>query len=280
MAPAYPAAGDWGMDMSEADKGPIPSDEQLTAYIDGELDAAERDRIERLIENNAQVAERFDVLSRSELPFREAFAPLLAAAPSAKLEAMLAATPPVQAKKAASGLSRRGLLGALAACLVAGIAIDRAVIGIGHRLAKPDEGSEWRAVVAEYLSLYTAETLSGPSAGRAEQAAQLSEVGSKVGLALTPETVAIRGIDFKRAILLTYDDKPLAQIAYLDPETGPMALCITTSKTGASAPDMENRRGMNVVYWSNATHAFMLIGHSPIDRMQALADDVRGRLAA
>lgn len=259
----------------------MPSDEQLTAFIDGELDAVERDRIERLIESDAGVAERFDRLSRSDLPFREAFAPLLAAAPSAKLDAMLAAIPPAQAqKKAASGLRRRGLLGALAACLVAGIAIDRAAIDIGHRLAKPDEGSEWRAVVAEYLSLYTAETLSGPAAGRAEQAAQLSEVGSKVGLALTPEAVAIPGIDFKRAILLTYDDKPLAQIAYLDPETGPMALCITTSKTGAAAPDMENRRGMNVVYWSNATHAFMLIGHSSIDRMQALADDVRGKLTA
>jgi len=37
---------------------------------------------------------------------------------------------------------------------------------------------------------------------------------------------------------------------------------------------------MNVVYWSSATHAFMLIGHAPIDRMQQLAADVRGRLTA
>lgn len=259
----------------------MPSDEQLTAFIDGELDMAERDRIERLIESDAAVAERFDRLSRGNLPFREAFEPLLAAAPAAKLEAMLAAIPSTEMpKNAASGIGRRGLLGAIAACLVAGIAIDRAVIGIGHRLAKPDEGSEWRAVVAQYLSLYTPDTLSGPAGDRAQQAAQLSELGAKVGLALTPEAVAIPGIDFKRAILLTYDDKPLAQIAYLDPESGPMALCITPSDTGAAAPDMENRRGMNVVYWSDAAHAFMLIGHLPIDRMKALADDMRGRLTA
>lgn len=72
----------------------MPSDEQLTAFIDGELEAAEHDRIERLIESDAKVAERFDLLLRSDLPFHEAFEPLLAAAPGAKLDAMLAAIPP------------------------------------------------------------------------------------------------------------------------------------------------------------------------------------------
>ncbi|MEF0942886.1 anti-sigma factor family protein [Rhizobium sp. BR 362] len=258
----------------------MPSDELLTAFIDGELNAAESDRIEKLIASDAHVAGRFDFLSRSDLPFREAFEPVLASAPSAKLDAMLASIPSaVEQKRAASGISRRGFLSAIAACLVVGVAIDRAAIGISHRLSRPEEGSDWRAVVAEYLSLYTPDTLSSPAGNHAEQAAQLNEVGSKLGLTLTPEAVALPGIEFKRAQLLNYDSKPLAQIAYLDPESGPMALCIIPSTKGASAPDMENRRGMNVVYWSNATHAFMLIGHLPIDRMKALADGVRGSLA-
>ncbi|MDL2407533.1 anti-sigma factor [Rhizobium calliandrae] len=272
--------------MSEVEKINMPSDELLTAYIDGELETAERDSVERMIASDARVAERFDFLSRSDLPFRKAFEPMLAAAPSAKLEAMLAAIPSTKEQnsttgqnRAVSGISRRGFLSAIAACLVVGIAIDRAAIGISHRLATPDEGSEWRAVVAEYLSLYTPDTLSAPAGDHGEQAAQLSEVGSKLGLALTPESVAIPGVDFKRAQVLNYDSKPLAQIAYLDPESGPMALCIIPSTLGASAPDMENRRGLNVIYWSNATHAFMLIGHSPIDRIKTLADGVRGSLA-
>lgn len=267
--------------MSELDKGNIPSDELLTAFIDGELDAVERGRIERLIESDAKVAERFDLLSRSDLPFRDAFEPLLAAAPSARLDAMLAAIPAVEERKtSAFGVSRRGLLAAVAASFVAAIAIDRAAIGIGHRLSKPDEDTEWRAVVAEYLSLYTADTLSAPAGDHAQQVAQLNEVGTKLGLSLAPETVAMPGVEFKRAQILNYDSKPLAQIAYLDPESGPMALCIVQSAKGAAAPDMENRRGMNVVYWSSAAHAFMLIGHAPIDRMQQLAADVRARLVA
>jgi anti-sigma factor RsiW len=87
------------------------------------------------------------------------------------------------------------------------------------------------------------------------------------------------GVDFKRALLLQYDDQPLAQIAYLDPETGPMALCIVRSDGGAKAPQVEGRKGMNVVYWANAAHAFMLIGHAPLERMQAIAEDAMTRLA-
>jgi len=36
---------------------------------------------------------------------------------------------------------------------------------------------------------------------------------------------------------------------------------------------------MNVVYWANATHAFMLIGHAPVDRMTEIADAVRSKIS-
>ncbi|ABC89561.1 hypothetical conserved protein [Rhizobium etli CFN 42] len=263
-------------------KHTIPSDEELTAFIDGELTAEEAARIETMVNEDKSVAERLEFLARASLPFEQAFAPLLRDAPRERLEAMLAAIPARESAKSAAVAAfatRRGLLGALAASLVGGIAIDRAVIGIGRNFSAKDENSEWRAVVAEYISLYTPETLAGHVPAREEQAAQLSPLDEKLGLSLSPEAVALPGIDFKRALLLQYDGKPLAQIAYLDPETGPMALCIVRSDAGPKAPDVESRKGMNVVYWSNATHAFMLIGHAPADRMTAIADEMRGRVA-
>ncbi|WP_195909563.1 anti-sigma factor family protein [Rhizobium tubonense] len=267
--------------MNEHDKNELPSDEMLVAFIDGELDAAKTAEIEKLINADEATAERFEFLSRSDLPYVEAFAPLLKAAPDAKLQAMLGAIPATTPRKfSTSGVSRRGFLAAAAACLIAGIAVDRGLIELNHRLEKPDEGAEWRAVVAQYLGLYTADTLSAPAGDRAAQAAQLEQVGSKLGISLTPETVALSGADFRRAQVLEYDGKPLAQIAYLDPEDGPMALCIISSQTGPAEPDMERRHGMNVVYWSSAGHAFMLIGHSTADRMKTMADGVRAKLAA
>ncbi|WP_064693900.1 anti-sigma factor family protein [Rhizobium aegyptiacum] len=262
-------------------KHTIPSDEDLTAFIDGELTAEEAARIEAIVKEDDSVAERLDVLARASLPFEQAFAPLLSEAPREKLEAMLAAIPAREGATTGSApaVTRRRFLGALAASLVAGIAIDRAAIGIGRRLVPRDENSEWRAVVADYISLYTAETLAGPVPGREDQAVQLASLDEKLGLSLSPEAVSLAGVDFKRAQLLQYDGKALAQIAYLDPETGPMALCIVRSDAGPKEPDLENRKGMNVVYWSNASHAFMLIGHAAADRMTAIADGVRGRVA-
>lgn len=264
-------------------KHTIPSDEELTAFIDGELTAEEAARIEALVSEDEHVAERLEFLARASLPFERAFAPLLAEAPRERLETMLAAIPAQQSAQSGSMpafASRRRFLGALAASLVAGIAIDRAVIGMGPRFSAKDENSEWRSVVADYISLYTTETLAGPVPAREAQAAQLVPLDEKLGLSLSPEAVSLPGIDFKRALLLQYDGKPLAQIAYLDPETGPMALCIVMSDAGPKAPDLESRKGMNVVYWSNGTHAFMLIGHAAADRMTAIADGVRGRVAA
>ncbi|RUM25989.1 anti-sigma factor [Rhizobium vallis] len=259
----------------------IPSDEELTAFIDGELTAEEAARIQTLVNEDQSVAERLEFLARANLPFEQAFAPLLSEAPRAKLEAMLGAIPAQNSASSASAsptATRRRFLGALAASLVAGIAIDRAVIGIGRGLSAKDENSEWRAVVAEYISLYSAETLAGPVPAREVQASQLASLDEKLGLTLSPEAVSLPGIDFKRALLLQYDGKPLAQIAYLDPETGPMALCIVLSDAGRKAPDLESRKGMNVVYWSSETHAFMLIGHAAADRMTAIADGVRERV--
>lgn len=257
----------------------FPSDEQLTAYLDGELTAEQRASLEAMLETDERVVGRLEFLSRSSLPFKQAFAPLLAEAPKAKLEAMVSALHDRQPADMPAGIGRRRFLGALAACLVAGIVADRAFIGLHRRLTASDEGSEWRAVVAEYIALYTPDTLAGPVPSLAAQAGQLSAVEARLGLRLSPEAIALSGADFKRALLLQYDDQPLAQLAYLDPETGPLALCIVRSDDGPKSPDVEARKGMNVVYWSDKTHAFMLIGHAPVERMKALAGDVRTRLA-
>lgn len=259
-------------------KHTIPSDEDLTAFIDGELTREETARIGVIVNEDESTAERLEILARASLPFEQAFAPLLAEAPREKLEAMLAAIPAQQSASSASTpafASRRRFLGALAASLVAGIAIDRAVIGIGRGFSAKDENSEWRAVVADYISLYTAETLAGPVPSTEDQTAQLAGLDEKLGLSLSPEAVSLPGVDFKRALLLQYDGKALAQIAYLDPETGPIALCIVKSDAGPKAPDLESRKGMNIVYWSNATHAFMLIGYAAAERMMAIAKEVR-----
>ncbi|RWX79355.1 anti-sigma factor [Neorhizobium lilium] len=257
----------------------MPSDEDLTAFLDGEMSPQEMDRITGLANSNEEVAARIEFLAAGGSSFREAFAPLLEQAPKERLEAMLAGIPTQERKHGASFASRRGFFGALAASLVIGVIADRTYLRLGRSIGK-DEGSEWRLAVAQYIALYTADTLAGPVPPADVQAAQLARIDSKLDLALSPETVALPGPDFKRAQLLQYEDRPLAQIVYLDPESGPMALCIIHSDDGAKAPDVEGCKGMNVVYWSTATHAFMLIGHAPVSRLREIANTIRPKFTA
>jgi anti-sigma factor RsiW len=258
----------------------MPSDEMLVAFLDGELDGADRARIDTLVKTDEAVAARYEFLSRSEMAFYDAFQPLLENAPTAKLEAILSGLPAsVTDEPASKGWSRRGFMAAAIGLVFVGVAADRAYIGM-QNVSSERDGSEWRAVVAEYLSLYTPDTLANLASDEQSQRAQLQNVGDKLGLSLPVQAVSLPGIPLKRAQVLQYDGKPLGQIAYLDPEHGPMALCIVQSSSGPRSPQTERRHGMNVVYWSDQAHGYMLIGRNPADRLNDLAEHVRTALTA
>lgn len=250
-----------------------PSDELLVAYLDGELNAEERIRVETAISSDEVIAQRFELLCRSDLPFQLAFDSVLDEAPVDQLQAMLA-TLPVPASAAPRTLSRRSFIAAAAGFMVTGIIADRLFLN----WQTPTHG--WRGLVAEYMALYTPQTLDNLPDDPASQQAQLAAVNQRLGLTLDTALVALPQSVFKRAQILQYDDVPIAQITYLDPDNGPLALCITRSSNGILAPATEQRLGMNVVYWSDPTHAFMLIGHNPLDELAAMAQLVRSRLTA
>jgi anti-sigma factor RsiW len=249
-----------------------PSDELLVAYLDGELDAEQRQLIADLLKANPSVAARLDELQCADLPFKAAFDAMLDEAPTERLNAMLKALPPAQAP----AMSRRRFLAVAASFAVAGVVADRLYMS----WPRAESGQGWRASVAEYMALYTPETLENLNADPASHAAQLSSVGAQLGLPLSPDAVNLPGAEFRRAQILDYDGVLIGQLTYLDPRHGPLALCITASKRGMQPAATEQRRGMNVVYWANPSHAFMLIGRNPFEALQVMASSVERRLPA
>jgi anti-sigma factor RsiW len=265
--------------MTDLKQGNVPSDEMLVAYLDGELQGAERAEIEAAIKSDAQTAARFAYLSRSALPFSKAFAPLLQNAPMEKLESMLDRIPAsANPDQAPENWNRRGFLAAAIGFIMVGVIADRGMLALQH--PKEDEDAEWRAVVAQYVALYTPETLADLTSDARSQSEQLRAISDKLSLPLPAEAVSLPGMQLKRAQLLQYDGRPLGQLAYLDPEHGPAALCIAPSSTGPTDLKAEQRRGMNVVYWSDASHGFMLIGHNPADQIQSFGRKIQASLTA
>lgn len=252
----------------------MSADELIVAYLDDELDAAEKSAVEDRLNRDGAFGERFEFLVSNSVSMHAAFTALLDDAPVERMKTNLPASGLTE-QRAASPDRRRFLA---AACLVAG-----AIAGGGLvRLLSSGGASSsenWRAVVADYMQLYSTDTLSNLSDDPAMKADQIARVASVMELPLTTQGLMISGVPFKRAQLLTFNKKPLAQIAYLDPKYGPLALCVTHSSTGKSDFQREERLGMNIVFWSSADHSFMVIGRNPPEELQAIAGQLRPLLA-
>ena len=145
------------------------SDEQLVAYLDNQLDAEQRSRIDAAIIADPMLGLRLQWLDRSSLPFKDAYDELARQAPVDRLQAMLATLPsPVR-----PGLNRRWFLAAAAALLAGGVLADRLFLGWqASRLTH-----NWRGEVADYMALYVPQTLDHLPADEAAQRASVDARG-------------------------------------------------------------------------------------------------------
>jgi hypothetical protein len=110
------------------------------------------------------------------------------------------------------------------------------------------------------------------------QAIELSAVGARLGANLTPENVALPGLRFTMAFMLTYRGSPLGVIAYVDPTGAPVALCIIANRA-PDAPIRSERRGdLSLAWWSQNGRSHLVIGHIPEEGAVALAQTLEKRI--
>lgn len=242
---------------------PVGSDELLVAWLDNELDPAQRRELEARLAQDEALAQRLALFEQSSLPFKTAFEPLLRAAPVERL------LPPAAP---AFSFSRRQLIAAAVGFLALGVAGDRLLLQASR------EEENWHDLVARYMVLYTPETLvETPS--RASLETQVQMTGKSLGIPLTVDALTLPPAILKNARLLAYDEQYIGQITWLYPQVGPLALCITQNRKGRAGAGSERRLGMNIVYWASASHQYMVIGHNPGKQMRGLAALLQKRLA-
>ena len=263
-----------------------PTDAELVAYLDGELEADQRAWVANWLAQDGELRNRLLLLESGARSFREAFEPLLAQAPRRRLADMLAALPtPRPTARVPSWIGgnwpRPGLLAAGIALFVAGIASDHVFPQLREALgitSESEDEDDWRQTVAEYVALYTPETFVGLPEEAALSERQIAMIGSKLGIPLSLARVSLPGATFKWAQLFEYDGKPLGQLAYLDAHNGALALCIYADSHSDTTSLTEERAGLNVVHWSSHGRAFMLVGHAAMPQLQDLANSLSQRL--
>jgi anti-sigma factor RsiW len=263
----------------------ITSDEKLVAYLDRELDPEERRVVEARLATDPGLTARLERLSAGARPFAVAFDALLDAAPSARLDArLLSALAESETRRAYAG-GRGRWLAAIAAALVlfilggvAGYFLPRLAVR-PVEVAADNSPESWRGIVAEYLTLYTSETLADVPDDPALRANELSRVGARLSLDLTGDRVSLPALDLKRAQIFDLRGLPLVQIAYLSPRDGPVAFCIILNGEADAKPEFEQRDGKNIVYWGKGGRGFMLIGKTPRPELETLAASLADRVS-
>jgi anti-sigma factor RsiW len=250
-------------------------DAELVALIDNELDESRRTALLARLAADERLRQRYEEFRRTGAPLAASLDELLTQAPLARLRAAL---PADESLRRAPGRFAGIALRELAAGVVVGLLVAGAAAWIASTFGLLGGREDWRSAVADYTNMYSNETFTPLKPDARLQAIELSALGARLGANLTPENVALPGLRFTTAFMLTYQGSPLGVIAYVDPSGAPVALCIIAN--GApDAPTRSERRGdLSLAWWSQSGRSHLVIGHIPEERAVALAQTLEKRI--
>jgi anti-sigma factor RsiW len=249
-------------------------DAQLVALIDNELDDSNRTALLARLAADEGLRRRYEEFRQTGAPLAASLDELLTQAPLARLRTALPAEePPRLPSRRFSGITLRelaaGIIGILAAGAAAWVALSLGLLR---------ERQDWRSSVVEYTNLYTNETFDPLKPDATLQAKELSAVRARVGGNLTPENVALPGLRFTTAFMLSHAGHPLGVIAYVDPTGAPVLLCVLGNRA-PDAPIRSERRGeLSLASWSDDGRSYLVIGRIPEVRAVALAQMLEPRI--
>ena len=250
-------------------------DAELVALIDNELEESRRTALLARLAADEQLRLRYEELRETGAPLAASFDALLDQAPLARLRAALPADEPLRLPpRRFAGFALRDL----AAGLVIGLLVAGAAAWAALTFGLFSEREDWRTAVADYTNMYSNETFTPLMPDAQLQAIELGALGARLGANLTPENVALPGLRFTTAFMLTYQGSPLGVIAYVDPSGAPVALCIIANQAPDAPIRSERRDDLSLAWWSRSGRSHLVIGHIPEERAVALAQTLEKRI--
>jgi anti-sigma factor RsiW len=284
------------------------SDDRLIAYLDGELEVAQRREVEAWLDADPAARQRMAALVESANLLRLAFDETICEpVPDRLIAAARGETAPPQAGAQILPFRRRAgtqiiaprvwriglpvaaslfglLVGGGVTYLGAGRLALNGVAGKQPTLEDTAANNLWLDNAAGYFKLVVNAgdnpPMDVPATGDPREALQ------KISQSL-PQEVRLPdlkpwGLSFRGARLVVEEGRPAAALVYTtdNKAIGPLGLIIGSSKQPDIPPTFDRRQDVNLLYWRHQGRAYALVGQADIGYLWGIANDVAWQLDA
>jgi len=246
----------------------IPSTTDLHAYVDNELDAEQRHSVAQAIESDPELQAEVNTIQALKSDIASAFSHIPDNATSLDVpEPTTVSDMPVQSK------NWKAPYWAAAACLVVGLTGGYL---FGQSSNNATSTQDWIAQVVNYQDMYSTDTLAHVAPSQEPREQLLQRLSTALSNTVIIPDFSVQSIEFKRGQILTSQQQPVIQLAFLDTATGlPIALCITPTADAPKDFADGNLHGVNYVNWRSDELDFLVVGNISHEQLNVLAKDAK-----
>jgi anti-sigma factor RsiW len=262
--------------------------EDLVAYVDGELAAADARAVEAWLAADAEAQELRRQLQEDSLALRGLLSAVLRdSVPKQLVDAIAPASsaiPPTAPEHATvAQFPSRARPRPMAPWLAVAAAVCLVVGGLGGFFAgqyqtRQDMASaaqqppSWIMQVAQYHRVYAGEKRHLVEVAAAETPHIESWLGKRLEMPLVVPDLAAQGLTFQGARMLVINGEPVAQLIYTPPDGRALALCIIRSPKEDKPLTASQQEDLHLVDWRAKGYGFVVIGWENEAQMRAIAE--------
>jgi len=285
------------------------SDDRLIAYLDGEIEMAERREIEAWLDTDPAARQKLAALAESANLVRLAFdevmhEPLPDRLIAAARGETVSSEPGAQVLpferrpgRARTPAAQRWWIGLPVAASLFGLLLGGGVAyfsvaklvpgGIGGKQPAVEMAAAdnvWLDNAAGYFKLFASAgdgaMIDVPATGDSREA--LQQISQSLPQEVRLPDLKPWGLNVRGARLVVAEGRPAAQLVYTtdNKAIGPLTLIIGSSKEPDVSPALARRQDVNLLYWRHQGRSYALVGQSDVGYLWGIANDVAWQLDA